>query len=156
MAAGRVHGGSIRPQMELSFAPSNRKCSVSIALCQNRLHKILYVHCIILFFTWLSLLWELLFKGTCNTDLWRDYERGSGRRQCGDSAGRLEHKQDQKGVRLRKLVWWSTSWSETNHSAGIHVPVCILESSAFYCLYITVMINKGTLIIEQKVKYYVL
>ena len=29
VAAGRVHAGSIQPQMELSFAPSQRKCSVS-------------------------------------------------------------------------------------------------------------------------------
>ncbi|XP_061172013.1 elongation factor 1-alpha 1-like [Saccostrea echinata] len=27
VAAGRVHAGSVRPQMELSFAPSHRKCS---------------------------------------------------------------------------------------------------------------------------------
>lgn len=28
VAAGRVHAGSVRPHMELSFAPSQRKCSV--------------------------------------------------------------------------------------------------------------------------------
>lgn len=74
VAAGRVHAGSIRPQMELSFAPSNRKCSVSIAF-YIRFASLRYcMYIVLLYFLYdKDYFVKFCFKGTCNTDLWRDY-----------------------------------------------------------------------------------